>query len=198
MTTLQIRQAKAVIREEYKEKRALLSDKIKQNSTRLISMYLLESVSYKYCKNILIYSAKKNEVDTYIIANRALEDKKNVYFPKSYPKGLMRFFKVTDIDALHSGKLGIKEPEETVQNEYILSCESTDLCIVPAVCFDTYGYRIGYGKGYYDRFLAKFRGITVGLCFKDCIYHDKLPFEKRYDKAVDIVISEKGLDVIGR
>ena len=73
---------------------------------------------------------------------------------------------------------------------------TAELCLVPGLCFDKRGYRIGYGKGYYDRFLAKFKGIAAGFVYSGCISEDPIIFEKRYDKYVDIIFSEKGVDII--
>jgi 5-formyltetrahydrofolate cyclo-ligase len=65
---------------------------------------------------------------------------------------------------------------------------------VPCLSYDTYGYRIGYGKGYYDRFLSSFDGTKIGLCYS-AFKSDRLPRGK-YDIKLDIVITEKGVTVI--
>ena len=62
------------------------------------------------------------------------------------------------------------------------------LCLVPGLCFDGKGYRLGYGKGYYDRFLAKFRGATLGLCYNDFL-QDCLPVGD-YDLPVQQIATE--------
>jgi len=66
--------------------------------------------------------------------------------------------------------------------------------LVPCLAYDSYGYRIGYGKGYYDRFLSAFEGTKIGLCYSD-FKLDKLPRGK-YDVKLDVIITEKGVMVI--
>ena len=107
----------------------------------------------------------------------------------------MRFFKVNSINELENkGMFGIKEPSEYAE-EYVPE-HTAALCLVPGLCFDKRGFRIGYGKGYYDRFLSKFKGISAGLVYSGCISAEPIAFEKRYDKSVDIIFSEKGVDII--
>ncbi len=193
MTTQEIRNKKNALRKQYKKIRADISDKDVKSCQ--IAENLLASMSYKYAKTVLIYSAKTDEPDTVQIAEAALRDGKRVYFPKSYSDGIMKFFRVSLLSELTDGMFGIKEPDEKAE-EYT-PCGTAELCIVPGVCFDRNGYRIGYGKGYYDRFLSKFKGISAGLAFSECISNEPVPFEKRHDKQLNLIISEKGLELIG-
>ncbi len=193
MTTQEIRNKKNAFRKQYKKIRADISDK--DVKSRQIAENLLESMSYKYAKVILVYYAKADEPDTVLIAETALRDGKAVYFPKSYADGIMKFYRAYSLEELDDGMFGIKEPNENAE-EYT-PCGTAELCIVPGVCFDHNGYRIGYGKGYYDRFLSKFKGISAGLAFSECISDEPVPFEKRHDKQLNLIISEKGLELIG-
>jgi 5-formyltetrahydrofolate cyclo-ligase len=63
------------------------------------------------------------------------------------------------------------------------------MCIVPALCYDEYGYRLGYGKGYYDRFLSGYSGITVGICYAACV-RGSLVYG-RYDRPVELLVTER-------
>lgn len=63
------------------------------------------------------------------------------------------------------------------------------LCIIPALTFDEQGYRLGFGKGYYDRFLSRFKGDTAGICYECCI-SNRLP-RGRFDRCADVVVTEK-------
>ena len=99
----------------------------------------------------------------------------------------MDFYFVTSVNQLKKGTFSIPEPDSAV-------CTAVDdsvsgLCLVPGLCYDMHGYRIGFGKGYYDRFLQKFSGTSVGLCYTRCI-EQKLP-RGVFDKPVDILITEK-------
>ncbi len=185
-----IRAEKRQLRKAYKEIRAGIFPERKLAKESRMKAAFLESFCYKYGKKLLVYAATGSEADTFGIASRALADGKAVYFPKVYDGGKMRFFRVTDTDELQRGAFGIPEPSEDAE-EYTVSENGTDICIVPGLCFDKSGYRIGYGKGFYDRFLASFKGVSIGLSFAECICEEALPREKRYDKHVDFVITDK-------
>ena len=88
---------------------------------------------------------------------------------------------------LARGSYGICEPT----GERELFGDENTLCVVPAAVFSKDGYRIGYGKGYYDRFLADFKGISVGFSY-DATLVDSLPFDE-YDARLDMIITEKGV-----
>lgn len=185
------REEKRAARRTYKAIRNAILPEDKTGFDGLILRQLLDSVSYRYSGKILVYASIGSEVDTVQFCKKALADGRELYLPKSYPGGVMRFFAVNSMEELHEGAFGVAEPEE--RDEYAPSAGKADLCIVPGVCFDVYGYRVGYGKGYYDRFLAKFTGVSVGLAYEDCFCREKLPYEKRYDKPVDFVVTEKGM-----
>ena len=135
-------------------------------------------MSYKYCKTILMFASIGDEPDTWEIAKNALADGKRVYFPKCYNGGIMKFFKVNSIEELSVGMYGIYEPSEEAE-EYTAQ-GSAELCLVPGLCFDKRGYRIGYGKGFYDRFLSHFDGIAAGASYSACISEEPIAFEKRF------------------
>ena len=88
-------------------------------------------------------------------------------------------------DELEKGTFGLLEPNESKCEE--VRDFSEGLCIVPGFAFDFNAYRLGYGYGYYDRFLQHFGGTTVGICYSNCIT-PKLP-HGRYDKPVDIIVT---------
>lgn len=129
----------------------------------------------------LLYYPHKNEVDTRFIIKRLFEDNKIVLLPKVYEKHILPI-KVDSIDNIHTGYAGIKEPEGEVFNRKI------DVIVVPAVAFDRKGYRLGYGKGFYDRFLKKHTdSLKVGLAY-DFQVLDNLPIEQ-HDMPVDIILT---------
>ena len=104
---------------------------------------------------------------------------------------------VRDLAQLSPGALGIMEPtEECEVYDYISNAQRDHaVCIVPGVVFDVQGYRIGYGRGFYDRFLNRFEGVKVGLAYSDFIL--KTIPRGRYDLACDVIVSEKGVRAIG-
>ena len=97
----------------------------------------------------------------------------------------MIFVKVTSIDEVQKGFRGIFEPISAEASDVIPS-----LIIVPMVAFDKNVTRLGYGGGFYDRFLAHYTGYSVGLCYENCC--GDVPADT-YDMAVDTVITENGI-----
>ena len=193
MTTQDIRKNKAVIRDKYKKIRSLCENK--SEKSQIVAEKILSSMSYRYCSDILLYCSKGDEVDTNIIFQKAIEDGKNVYFPKTFNNGIMKFYKVSSPEQLQNANFGLLEPDGLSQ-EYTSSL-SPALCIVPGICFDRCGHRIGYGKSYYDRFLSSFNGITAGITYSDCFLSENIPIEKRYDRPVDIIFNESEVIIVG-
>jgi 5-formyltetrahydrofolate cyclo-ligase len=99
----------------------------------------------------------------------------------------MDFFIINSLDDLEDGYFGVREPNPGTATK-VTTTEKT-VCIVPAFLFDEKGYRLGYGKGYYDRFLSKFGGKTVGICYEENI-RDSLMHGK-YDRPVTLIVTEK-------
>ena len=97
-------------------------------------------------------------------------------------------------------------PSELIPGSYSIpepaaDCETlTDLsgsiCLVPGLVFDNEGYRVGYGKGYYDRFLSRYPFTKIGIVYSDLIL-DKVP-RGRFDRRVDILVTERGIKVAAR
>lgn len=110
---------------------------------------------------------------------------KRVGLPRMLPEHQMEV-RLFDPDIpLHSVSFGIQEPGEDCP---LIAREEIDLVLVPAVCYDRRGYRLGFGGGYYDRWLAGFSGGTVGLC-RGCILQPQVPVES-HDSRVDTLITE--------
>ena len=99
----------------------------------------------------------------------------------------MDFYEVNSLEQLKKGRYSIMEPDAKLCRQ--ITDYSEGICLVPGLSFDLYGYRLGFGKGYYDRFLENFGGTTAGLCYSRCI-EQKLP-HGIYDKTVNIIITEK-------
>lgn len=162
------------------------------NEIKQASDIIFEAVSktndFYSCRDILLYASYKSEIITYKFFNFALKCNKNVYFPKCYENYEMKFFKVTTFDDLKAGMYGIHEPDKEC-DEYVNSADS--LCIVPGVCFDKKGYRLGYGKGYYDRFLCYFKGKTIGVAMDEFVT-DILPIFST-DIKMDMIITNKNI-----
>lgn len=183
-----IREVKSDLRSGFKNKRSIMPEEVKFNMDSEIQSRFLTLRQYSACSTVFTYVSKDIEVDTFAIIRAAWANGKRVAVPKCIPNTRdMAFYYITKIEDLEPGAFGVMEPDES-------KCEkvtdySKGLCIVPGLSFDAEGYRLGYGKGYYDRFLAKFNGDTVGLCYSSCIKW-KLP-HGYYDRPVDMIVTDR-------
>ncbi len=138
---------------------------------------------------LFTYVSIAREVDTGSLILRALAGRRRVAVPRCCPETLgMRFYRIQSADDLKPGSYGVREPDPS-RCEPAGNGSADTVCVVPGLSFDFGGYRLGYGKGYYDRFLLRFGGITVGLCYSDCVKRE-LP-HGRYDRPVDILVTER-------
>ena len=173
------------------EKRNSLTDQEVKDKSKKIINNLKSLKEFKEAKNILFYISCKKEVDTQEIIKELLEKKeKNIIVPytiKNKPKIFLSELK--DFVELEPKTFGILESKEKYIREF--NKDKVDLVIVPAIVFDKNGYRIGYGYGYYDRFLKTIKKdiVKVGLAF-DFQLIDKIP-EEEHDVPLNIIVTEK-------
>jgi 5-formyltetrahydrofolate cyclo-ligase len=151
---------------------------------------------WKRAEKVALYYSVEKEVDTKGILENGWSSGKNMFLPKSEPTTKkLTFFEVKDYGQLQIGAFGIHEPiPEKCRH---LDKKELDLVIVPGVVFDTKGYRIGYGGGFYDRFLEnnKVHNIpTLSLAFSFQVIDVHLPID-RFDIPVDQIITEEQLIV---
>lgn len=176
---------------EILQKRCQLSLKDNKDFSEKIRQKVKELKEYKYSKNLLIYYPYFGEVDVLDIAKEALTEGKNVFFPKVTGETTMDFIKVIQLEDFIEGYKGIKEPiGEGVFDKHNI-CEPT-LMILPGSCFDLSGNRMGYGKGYYDRYLEECydKICKIGVCFSLQLL-DEIPDVKATDIPMDYIICEK-------
>lgn len=171
---------KEFLRKKYKEKRDNIKNKVTKDN--LIYQKVINNKDVLSSKTLLIYISINSEVDTIKIINYFLNTK-NIAVPKIIDNDMF-FCYVTNLNELTSGKYNIPEPT----NENIVTDFDNSICIVPGICYDKENYRIGYGKGYYDRFLSKNKIKTIGLCYKECMI-EKIDNDK-YDYKIDEVITD--------
>ncbi len=171
---------KEFLRKKYKEKRDNIKNKVTKDN--LIYQKVINNKDILSSKTLLIYISINSEIDTIKIINYFLNTK-NIAVPKIIDNN-MYFCYVTNLNELTSGKYNIPEPT----NENIVTDFDNAICIVPGICYDKENYRIGYGKGYYDRFLSKNKIKTIGLCYKECMI-EKIDNDK-YDYKIDEVITD--------
>lgn len=138
-----------------KKRDSILLD-TKQNYDYLIYKQLINCDIYKKSKKIFTYISFGSEVDTTAFINYALNDKKEIYVPKTdKEKREMKAIKINNLDNMIVDKWGIPEPINVEKSEV---GEVFDLIIMPGLAFDKNGNRIGYGGGYYDKYLSQIKG----------------------------------------
>ena len=164
-----------------KEKRKkITNNELKQ---KIITKKLLENRHILNSKNILVYISMNDEVSTRYLIEELFELKKNIYAPKLLGKEI-KFYKIKSFEDLKKGKFNILEP-----SGYIELDSNEAVIIVPGLLFDKEGNRLGYGGGYYDRFLKNKDFYKIGICFSDFLV-DKIEIEE-HDIKMNLVITEK-------
>lgn len=158
----------------------------KTRANNLILEKLKSLEEFKGAKNVFLYAASLEEVETCGIFEYAIKNGKSVFYPKVTGETTMEYVAVSALEALKPGYKGIFEPTE---NTYTTICP--DLVIVPGVAFDKNFNRMGYGKGFYDRYLVEKceRVFKVGLCY-DLQLLDTIPNDAN-DIKMDMLITEK-------
>lgn len=178
-------ETKADIRKRVLQERNKLSKQEVINKSEVICNQLLNSEEYKTAKVIYIYMDFRNEVITRQIIENAFKNGKKVALPR-VEGDVINFYYIHNLNDLKTGCWGILEPETT-----ILAEDDNALIVVPGVAFDERGYRVGYGKGYYDKFLSKHKEFTkIAFAFELQIV-DHITYEE-HDIAMDWIATENG------
>lgn len=183
-----IREQKTEIREHYLKIRKEIPEQTRKEFDRAICEKIKRLVSYRHADIVLSYSPLRYEVNVSDINRHTIQNQKILGLPKCLPGApLMEFKQVKSLDDLEKGNYSICEPKESCP-PILLSAQNNPICIIPAVVFDKKGFRIGYGKGYYDRFLGAHNITKIGVAYSQFITDD-LP-QGRYDLAVDVIVTE--------
>jgi 5-formyltetrahydrofolate cyclo-ligase len=177
---------KKEIRKKVKQLLEQLTEKEKQAYSRAIAEKLYALSAWEKAKCIGITISRGNEVNTLPIIKKAWHEGKKVCVPRCNPaEKTMVFRELQSFEQLESVYFGLLEPIENMTTE--VRAHDIDLMIVPGVCFSKDGYRIGYGGGYYDRYLPYFSQTTVSLAYSMQIV-DKVPTEP-HDIPVQLIIT---------
>ena len=152
---------KQELRKQIREmKRAMSMEEIEMRSAKLGELFV-NSEAYRQAKTIYGYLPYNQEVRTVPMLEQALKDGKRVAVPKCYGD-IMRFIYMDDLTKVEKGYAGIPEP---VADEPVAD-DKTALVLMPGMAFDPQGHRIGYGGGFYDKFLAEEpEHPTLALCY---------------------------------
>ena len=176
---------KSELRKQVLHEMKTLSQEQKQAIDQALTERLLQHPFYQEAKIIATYLSFPHEFQTQELIEQALKDGKKVLIPKTYPKGRMDFV-VYDPQQLVKTSFGLLEPQGDLE---VVDASQIDLIHVPGLAFTTEGYRIGYGGGYYDRYLEYFSGHTLST-----VYHyqvqDFIP--EKHDIPVQEVLIDEG------
>lgn len=191
--TKNLRDQKNNLRTIYYAKREALDPAEKERRDKKICNAFLNLVSYRYAKTVLLYHPLFGEVDTRPIIARALADQKAVALPRCNPdkRGHMDYYYIQSPDDLEPGLHGIMEPRTDLPKFDPDVTHTGVLMAIPALAYDKKGFRLGYGRGYYDRYLEHREYTTAGLIYSDFM-EPSLPRSK-YDLPVHFIVTEKGV-----
>lgn len=172
-----------------KKFRQLRKDGFSIEKSKIIEQKILNSNEYKVCKSVFVYVSYNTEVDTLEIINSALRDKKTVAVPvMTEIPHTMVFVKIDSMDCLEKNSFGILEPR--LEAGKIVKADNNTMVVVPALAFDRCGYRLGYGGGYYDKYLSENETMcNIGIGFS-CQLVDRLEINE-YDVKLDKIITEE-------
>ena len=171
------------------QKRAEFSREERKEMDRHIAAGLIDSPLFKNASMLLIYAPLENEINLLPVAHMARKQGIPVAFPRCDKEAnTMQFYILPEGQKLTPGAYGIPEPPEDAP---LCHPDKHALCIVPALSYDLEGNRIGYGKGYYDRYLATFPGVTVGAAYASMLLKS-VPTEA-HDLPVDWLFTERGV-----
>lgn len=177
---------KQEIRKKYKSLRnEMSSQEVKEKSNQICQNFISSNL-FQQAERIMAYAPLGNEVDIRPVMEEGWRQEKRIAFPKVFGD-TMRYFEVSSFSQLKEGTFHVMEPVETNPVDW-----KNALVLVPGVAFDRQGNRMGYGKGYYDRFFeGKTDCVKVGVAYELQVA-DQLPTEEN-DLPVEYLVTEKGV-----
>jgi 5-formyltetrahydrofolate cyclo-ligase len=162
-------------------------------SNRRVMENLLSIPAYRQAKTIFCFVGTPAEIDTKPIILDALAQGKRVGVPRCITKGVMRAYEIRALSDLQNGKYDIEEPKEGC---IYVDPREIDFVIAPCVTCNATGQRLGYGGGFYDRYLESLSVPKAALC-RSALMYEEIPLES-HDKPVDIVVTDQQIYWIGR
>lgn len=159
-------------------------EKDKKIFKRLIDLEIFEEAVF-----ILSYVSVNIEVDTINLIKHCFGVEKKLFVPVCFKENYdMKFYSLSSLEQLHFSSFSLLEPIPNEKNLFKNLLFKKTVCIVPGFVFSVLGYRIGYGKGFYDRFLKKFSGVKIGLCYDFNLEQEII--KNSFDVSMDLVLTE--------
>ncbi len=172
---------KSELRKIYSARRASLPNQ--SDADRELCFRIAKTREFRDCETVLLYYPIGSETNVLPLMDAALSQNKRVAFPKcDKATHKMTFYYASSPDGLRLGAYGIPEPLETAAFE-----GEASVCIVPALALDREGHRLGYGGGYYDRFLADYAGVSIAPVRDGFLSDEPLPTDE-HDRKCDILV----------
>ena len=178
---------KSELRKQVLQEMKAIPRQQKQDIDQALTERILQHPFYQEAKIIATYLSFPHEFQTQGLIEQALKDGKKVLIPKTYPKGRMDFV-VYNPQQLVKTSFGLLEPQGDLE---VVDVSQIDLIHVPGLAFTREGYRIGYGGGYYDRYLEHFSGHTLSTVYP-CQIRDFIP-EDHDIPVQEVLIDERNL-----
>lgn len=179
---------KAVLRAQKLAQRAALGDVYREAAARQMLERLLQYPGFIRAERIFVYVSVREEADTRQLIEAAWGMGKEVYVPRCEKNAVMRALRLCEWEELEPRPFGLMEPRQTAE---AVPPEKLDLVLVPCLSATPTGERLGYGGGYYDRYLANCSCMKIGLCF-EALCETALPCET-HDVRLDRLLTEEAL-----
>lgn len=177
------------MRKDMKEKLQAIPEDVFKKWSSDIAANLFSTDDWKQADTIAVTISRGTEVDTKAIIEKGWEEGKLIVVPKCEPKLKDMTFRVLEsFDQLEVVYYGLLEPMENETKA--VSSSEINLILVPGLAYNQKGYRIGFGGGYYDRFLSKYDGRTAALAFQEVQLVEELPIEE-FDIPVNMIITNE-------
>jgi len=179
---------KAQLRQELRAAERALSAAERADADRKIMALLLAMPEYRAARSVFCFVSMPREIQTAPLLRDALAQGKTLCVPRCLPERQMSLSVIRSLDELRPGYCGIPEPPEDAP---ALSPEALDLAVIPCAGCSLTGDRLGRGGGYYDRFFARYNGVSVLLC-RSALTRADIPMEA-HDRRVPLVVTEHGV-----
>ncbi|MEX2456163.1 MAG: 5-formyltetrahydrofolate cyclo-ligase [Balneolaceae bacterium] len=178
---------KSLVREKYIEvRKSLLADQVEQKSEMIQEkLFKLPEFIGANVVHTYVSMSNVNEVSTRGIIQYCFDQQKKIVVPKMEKEGILSHHLIDSFEDLETNEWGVDEPKK--ENPFPL--DEFSIILVPMVSTDQLKNRLGYGMGFYDRFLSKVNTFNVGLAFDCQLSENTLPVEP-FDKKMDVVITE--------
>lgn len=181
-----IAERKKLLRKEVKKKILNLPYEYCKCADAQIFRHAVSLTEFSNAGTVFCYVGTEGEIDTIPILQEILKQGKTLGVPKCISDGVMQVYEIKSLDELEEGSYGIPEPGEGCR---CIDLKEIELAFVPCLTCSRDGKRLGYGGGYYDRYLEKGKFLKAALC-REALLEEEIPIEK-FDIRMDVVISEE-------